>query len=44
MPAFLANVPLIICYELHSIHDGVPTHLSRYPKVPESKVSWSVVR
>jgi hypothetical protein len=26
MPDFLADVPLIICRELHFIHDGAPAH------------------
>jgi hypothetical protein len=28
MPDFLADVPLIICRELHFMHDGAPAHIS----------------
>jgi hypothetical protein len=28
MPDFLANVPLIICQEMHFMHDGAPAHFS----------------
>jgi hypothetical protein len=28
MPDFLADVPLIICRELHFMHDGAPAHFS----------------
>jgi hypothetical protein len=28
MPDFLADVPLIICRELHFVHDGAPAQFS----------------